>query len=166
MQSVVCLKRKALACTSECCAARLLAHARRGAAAAAKEARGSCPLHVLCLKQAEQPSTPHLFTPAIPPTLHGPRYCHAPHAGPIVALAKSPFVEGLVASVGDWCFKLWSGDSTTPLFSSPFAEEVYTAGGCMRCRRIHGCWQARAWQSPMSRCRRPHISASSAPGKQ
>ncbi|KAI8468458.1 MAG: inner dynein arm I1 intermediate chain [Monoraphidium minutum] len=55
------------------------------------------------------------------------RFCHAPHAGPIVALARSPFIEGLVASVGDCCFKLWLGDAPTPLFESPFANEVYTA---------------------------------------
>jgi hypothetical protein len=74
--------------------------------------------------------------PALPNHPPPPRrYCHAPHAGPIVALARSPFIDGLVASVGDWCFKLWLGDAQTPLFSSPFAEEVYTAGDCVH--RFH-----------------------------
>lgn len=56
------------------------------------------------------------------------RYCFAPHAGPVVALARSPFIDGLVLSVADWAFALWLGDSQTPLFVSPFADETYTAG--------------------------------------
>jgi len=57
------------------------------------------------------------------------RYCHAPHAGSIVALCRSPFIEGLTLSVGDWCFQLWLWEAATPLFASPLAGEVYTAGG-------------------------------------
>jgi hypothetical protein len=69
--------------------------------------------------------------------------CHAPHAGAVVALARSPFVEGLVLSVADWGFKLWRGDDPTPLFASPMAAEAYTAGASgegeeTAWRRAHG----------------------------
>lgn len=47
-----------------------------------------------------------------------------------MALARSPFFEDLVVSVGDWSFRLWRGaDSTQPIYTSPYAPECYTAGG-------------------------------------
>ena len=84
----------------------------------------------------------------------------APHAGPIVSIVASPFMPGLLLSVGDWSFRLWgqtsggggggcpdasssSGSSSSdaalavPLLASPFAEEAYTSGVCSVCRRCN-----------------------------
>lgn len=57
------------------------------------------------------------------------RCVFAPHAGPLVALCVSPFLPDVLLSVGDWKFRLWQGvDSKVPVFTSAYAEEVYTAG--------------------------------------
>ncbi|KAF8061413.1 bifunctional 3-dehydroquinate dehydratase/shikimate dehydrogenase [Scenedesmus sp. PABB004] len=52
----------------------------------------------------------------------------ASHAGPLVTLAPSPFLPDLLLSVDDWSFRLWQGpDSREPVFTSPNADEAYTA---------------------------------------
>eukprot|EP00878_Enallax_costatus_P045912 GHUV01055448.1.p1 GENE.GHUV01055448.1~~GHUV01055448.1.p1 ORF type:complete len:206 (+),score=68.76 GHUV01055448.1:660-1277(+) len=52
----------------------------------------------------------------------------APHVGPLVALQVSPYLPDVLLSVGDWSFKLWQGvESKTPVFTSPYADEAYTA---------------------------------------
>lgn len=68
-----------------------------------------------------------------PPGEDNPDYTRcvfAPHAGPLVALCVSPFLPDVLLSVGDWSFRLWQGvESKVPVFTSPYAEEAYTAGG-------------------------------------
>jgi hypothetical protein len=69
----------------------------------------------------------------MPPHAEYTRAVFAPHAGPVVALAASPFLPQLLLSVGDWTFRLWLGPleaRRTPLFTSPHADEAYTAGTC------------------------------------
>eukprot|EP00775_Hariotina_reticulata_P012026 gene12026-12171_t len=67
-----------------------------------------------------------------PPGEDNPDYTRcvfAPHVGPIVALAASPFLPDVLLSVGDWTFRLWQGlDSKVPVFTSRYADEAYTAG--------------------------------------
>jgi hypothetical protein len=47
----------------------------------------------------------------------------------VVALLSSPFLPDVLLSVADWTFRLWQGlDSKEPVFTSPFADEAYTAG--------------------------------------
>ncbi|WIA14707.1 hypothetical protein OEZ85_003200 [Tetradesmus obliquus] len=66
-----------------------------------------------------------------PPGEDNPDYTRcvfAPHAGPLVALCVSPFLPDVLLSVGDWSFRLWQGvESKVPVFTSPYAEEAYTA---------------------------------------
>ncbi|KAF6260876.1 WD40-repeat-containing domain protein [Scenedesmus sp. NREL 46B-D3] len=66
-----------------------------------------------------------------PPGEDNPDYTRcvfAPHAGLLVALCASPFLPDLLLSVGDWTFRLWQGvESQVPVFTSPYAEEAYTA---------------------------------------
>ncbi|KAG1670681.1 hypothetical protein FOA52_010956 [Chlamydomonas sp. UWO 241] len=50
------------------------------------------------------------------------------HVGPIVALQRSPFLDDILLSVGDWSFQVWREGDATPLFSSAYAADYYTAG--------------------------------------
>ncbi|GBF96614.1 hypothetical protein Rsub_09360 [Raphidocelis subcapitata] len=74
------------------------------------------------------------------------RFCHAPHAGAVVALARSPLVPGLVVSVADWRFLLWrdggggggssgggggGGGGGTPLPTRPALLFLGDASGCL-----------------------------------
>lgn len=74
------------------------------------------------------------------------RVVFSPHAGPVVALAVSPFLPELLLSVGDWTFRLWhhalDEGNTVPLFVSPQADETYTAGE-------ESQWWGRGWLLPV-----------------
>jgi hypothetical protein len=50
------------------------------------------------------------------------------HCGPLVAVQRSPFLEGVMLTVGDWTFQIWREGDAAPLFVSPYAPECYTGG--------------------------------------
>ncbi|KAK9820498.1 hypothetical protein WJX72_010908 [[Myrmecia] bisecta] len=53
----------------------------------------------------------------------------AAHSGAVVMLARSPFFDDILLSVGDWTFGIWKETAhSCPLFLSPFAAAMYTAG--------------------------------------
>jgi len=45
-----------------------------------------------------------------------------------VALQRSPFVERVHLSVGDWTFNIWKEGVDQPLFVSPFCQCMYSCG--------------------------------------
>jgi hypothetical protein len=51
------------------------------------------------------------------------------HCGPLVAVQRSPFLEDVLLTVGDWTFQVWREGDAAPLFVSPYAPECYTGGG-------------------------------------
>ncbi len=65
--------------------------------------------------------------------------------GPVIALERSPFFEDVVLTCGDWQWQLWREGAATPLFTSGYAADYYTAGalrtGTARSgqHRGHGC---------------------------
>ena len=45
-----------------------------------------------------------------------------------MSLDRSPFFPDILLSVGDWSFQLWKEGQQTPIFSSGYATDYYTAG--------------------------------------
>lgn len=54
------------------------------------------------------------------------------HAGGVVELARSPFFDDVIVSVGDWTFRIWKEGHEKPLFVSPYAQGYYVAGANKR----------------------------------
>jgi WD40 repeat protein len=50
-----------------------------------------------------------------------------PHAGPVVALARSPYFPDVLLTAADWQFHIWRLGAPAPLFSAGSATEQYTA---------------------------------------
>ncbi|KXZ55747.1 hypothetical protein GPECTOR_2g1297 [Gonium pectorale] len=53
--------------------------------------------------------------------------CLQAHVGPVIALERSPFFEDIVLTCGDWQWQVWQEGSSTPLFTSGYAQDYYTA---------------------------------------
>lgn len=53
--------------------------------------------------------------------------CLQAHVGPIIALERSPFFEDVVLTCGDWQWQVWQEGQATPLFTSGYANDYYTA---------------------------------------
>ena len=94
------------------------------------------------------------------------------HAGAVIALQASPFLEDIVLSVADWTWALWLiGGPKTPLLRSPPAPALYTCATWSNSRpgvRPAGCLlscepDGASWGTCVLLCmlRRPALQVSS-----
>jgi hypothetical protein len=79
------------------------------------------------------------------------------HGGAVMVVDKSPFMDGIYLTVGDWTFHVWKEGLAAPLYSSPYSPVFLTTGawsptrpGIVMIARADGVLQAwdLLWKMP------------------